>query len=135
MAQQASFVQEGVDRFNEAFHSLEDELQRIQKRVQSRRRSIERQLSSGRKNLEKRTRKQLSQLRSDLRRNPVARRARSWAEEAARQAENGLDSILGVFQIASKSDVQRIDRRLSQLNRKLKELERVKKANGDAAQL
>ena len=54
MAGQASLLQEGVDRFNHAVRSID--VQRIQKQIQTRRRSFERQLTSGRKNIEKRTR-------------------------------------------------------------------------------
>jgi hypothetical protein len=37
---------------------------------------------------------------------------------------------LGALQIASKSDVQRMERKLNQLGRKLKELERTRRTNG-----
>lgn len=128
---QANVFQEGVDRVRDAFGTLEDEFQRAQKRLRARRRSIEKrvekQLSQGRKDLEKRTRK----LRDGLRKNPALKRLESWRRDATRQIEQGVESVLATLQIASKGDLQRIDRKLNQLNRKMKDLERTpKRAEG-----
>ena len=40
MAQQASIVQEGVDRVRAAFGSLEDEFERVQRQLRARRRNL-----------------------------------------------------------------------------------------------
>jgi archaellum component FlaC len=108
MAQQANIVQEGVDRFRDAFGSVEGEFERIQKQLRARRRSLEKQLK---------TMKQIER----------------WRKDATKQLEQGVDNILGALKIASKSDVQRIDRKISQINRKMKEIERRKRSNGQAA--
>jgi len=139
MTEQASIVQEGIDRFRDAFGNLEDELERVQKQIRTRRRRFEKQLdanrsaiekriSSGRKDLEKRTRK----LREDVRKNRAFQRLDSLRKDATRRYEEGVESLLGLLQIASKGDVQRIDRKISQLSRKLKDVEQQKKANGQA---
>ncbi len=133
MPEQASFVQEGVDRVNGAFRTLDEEFDRIQKRIQSRRKSIEKQLTTGRRGLEKRTRKQVRRLRTELRKNPVLKRAESLRADAAKQIESGVESVLSAFQIASKSDLTRIDRKISQLTRKLKELDSARRSNGSAS--
>ncbi len=132
MPEQASFVQEGVDRVNEAFRTLDGEFDRIQKRIQSRRKSIEKQLTTGRRDLEKRTRKQVKRLRTELRKNPVLKRAESMRADATKQIESGVESVLSAFQIASKSDLTRIDRKISQLTRKLKEMDSARRSNGSA---
>jgi DNA anti-recombination protein RmuC len=128
MAQQASIVQESVDRVREAFGSIEDEAQRVQKRVQkqlkARRKDLEKQLSSSRKDFEKRTRR----LRTELRKNRAFKRLESLRKDVTRQFEDGVESVLGSFSIASKTDVRRIDRKLNQLNKKLKEMERSRGA-------
>jgi hypothetical protein len=130
MAQQASIVQEGVDRFRDAFGSVESEFERIQKQLRARRRSFEKQLNSSRRDLDKRARK----VRADIRRSSTMKQIERWRKDATKQLEQGVDSILGALQIASKSDVQRIDRKISQLNRKVKEIEqRRKRSNGQAA--
>jgi len=130
MAQQASIVQEGVDRFRDAFGSVENEFERIQKQLRARRRSFEKQLNSSRRDLDKRARK----VRADIRRSSTMKQIERWRKDATKQLEQGVDNILSALQIASKSDVQRIDRKISQLNRKVKEIEqRRKRTNGQAA--
>jgi Skp family chaperone for outer membrane proteins len=122
MAAQANIVQESVDRVRAAFGSLEDEFERVQRRLRARRRDLERQLRSGRKDLEKRTRK----LRSEVLGSPALKRLETLRKDAQRQLEEGVDNLLGLLQIASKSDVERIDRKISQLARKLREIEEAR---------
>ncbi len=133
MAEQESIIEEGVDRFNQAYESLDREFQRFQKQFQSRRKSFEKQVTSSRKSIEKRTRKQVNQLRNDLRKNSLVKRARSLQTDAVKQIEHGVDNLLGALQIASKSDLQRVDRKLGQISKKLKDLERTRKSNGGSA--
>ena len=116
MAERAARAKKnGVDRFQAAFQSIDEEVQRLQKRFRSRRRT-----------LEKRTQKQFDRLFGELRKIPVVKRADSLRADAAKQLGNGIGSVLGVFRIASKTDIDRIDRRLSQLNRKLREFEKLR---------
>ena len=61
------------------------------------------------------------------------KRAESIADDASRQLEQGVDRILATFQIASRSDLDRIDRKLGKINRKLREIEKAGKTNGSAA--
>jgi hypothetical protein len=133
MSEQASLVQEGVERFNAAFERIDEERLRIQKQVNTRRKRIEKQLTSGRKDFEKRTRKQVKRLRTELRRYPLVKRAEQLQVDARRQVEEGVDRFLGVFQIASKSDLVRIDRKLDRISRKLKDIEQPRRGNGSAS--
>ena len=133
--EEQSFVQDGVDRFNDAVRSLDAEFQRVQKQLRSRRRSFEKRITGGRRDFERRTRKQVKRLRTELRKNPVVKRAQSLQDDVSRQIEDSVDRLLGVLQIASKNDFERLDRKLSQLNRKLKELERARRGNGEVASL
>lgn len=147
MAENSSFVQGGIDRVSEAYRTLDARVQKLQKELHSRRRSFEHQLETGRKNLrkqvatgrksfEKRTRKQLA----ELRRASLVRRALALPSDANQRIEEGVGQLLGLFRIASKSELSRIDRKLEQINRKLRELEkersaapRRRSANGSAA--
>jgi len=138
MAQSSNVIQEGVDRFRDAFGSFEDELARVQKQLQARRKKIEKRFESGRKDLEKRIaseRKRLERrtqkLRSELGKNPTVKRLETMRKDATKQFEQGVTDVLGALQIASKSDLQRIDRKISQLNKKLKEMDGAK-GNGRA---
>ena len=137
MAQQANFVQEGVDRLREAVSSIEGDLERMQDRVQeeftTRRKSIEKQVSSSRKNFEKKTQKQVKRLRNELRKNSYVKRAQGVVDDATKQFEQGVDTVLEVLHVASKRDLSRIDRKLNQINKKLRDLEKSKQGNGAAA--
>ncbi len=139
MSEQANLVQEGADRVGDAYRSFDEGFQRLQKDLRNRRKTVEKQINSGRKNLErqinagrkdfeKRTRKQVS----ELRKNPVVKRAISARDDATKQIESQVSTVLGFFNIASRTDVERIERKLGQVTRKLKQVERAKKANGSA---
>jgi len=130
MAEQASLMQEGVDRFREAFESLD--LDRVQRRLSQRRKRIEKQLASGRKTWERRTRKQVKRVQTELRKSPLVKRVESLQKDATRQIESAVDGILSTLRIASRRDVDRLDRKLGQIARKLKDMERSRRTNGEA---
>ena len=136
MAQQANFVQEGVDRLREAVSSIEGDLERVQNRMQkefkARRKSIEKQVASSRKNFEKKTQKQVKRLRNELQKNTYVKRAQGVVDDATKQFEQGVDNVLEVLHVASKRDLSRIDRKLNQINKKLRDLEKSKQGNGAA---
>lgn len=136
MEQQASFVQESVDRVREAVSTLEDDLESMQRRMQrefkARRKSIEKQVTSSRKDFEKKTQKQVRRLRTEFRKNTYVKRAQRAVDDATKQFEQGVDNVLEVLQIASKRDLSRIDRKLNQINKKLRDLEKSKQGNGAA---
>jgi hypothetical protein len=137
---EASIVQDGIDRFRDAFGSLEDELEKVQRQLRTRRRKLEKQLSSNRKDIEKRfdsgrkdIEKRARKLQAEVRKSPTVQRLESLRKDAEKRYADGVENLLKVLQIASKSDVQRIDRKISQLNKKLKEMEKARaKANGQA---
>jgi hypothetical protein len=132
MAEQTSFVREGFGRVSSAFERLDEEFQRVQREIQKRRKTFERQLASGRRDIERRTRRQVQRLRTELRRLPLARRVERLRAGAERAFDRGVDTFLGALQIASKNDLERIDRKLGQMSRKLKEIERTR-GNGHAS--
>ena len=114
-----NIVQEGVDRVREAVSSIEHDFQRVQKRV-------EKQVKTRRKSFEKQTQAQVKRLRSEFRKNPYVKRAQGVVEDATKQLEQAIDGVLEVLQLASRRDVDRIDRKLSQINKKLRALEKTK---------
>ena len=132
MAEQASLVQEGVDRINEALRSIDGEFQRVQRDLSNRRQSIEKQFTKSRKSIEKQSRKEVNRLRAEFRKNTLVKHAESLRKDVNKQLESGMDNILGMLQIASKSDMGRIDRKLTALGRRIKEIENARKANGSA---
>ena len=137
MAEEASIVQDGIDRFRDAFGNIEDELERVQKNIRIRRRKLEKRVESGRRDFEKRVEtgrkdfeKRTRKLRTKVRKNPTFKRLDGIRKDATKRYEEGVETLLNTLQVASKGDVQRIDRKISQLSKKLKEMERAKKANG-----
>jgi alanyl-tRNA synthetase len=133
MTEQTSFVNESMDRVTSVFRTLDGELRRVQKQLQTRRKSFEKQLASGRKDIERQTRKQVKRLQTELRKNPLIKRAQNLRGEATEQIDTAVDRVLGALQIATKNDLDRIDRKLTVLTRKLKELDRGgRRGNGNA---
>ncbi len=132
MSEQVNFVQEGVDRFNAAFERIDGERLRLQKQIRARRKSFEKQITSGRRDFEKRTRKQVKRLRTELRRYPAVKRAERLQADARRQIEERVDRFLALLPIASRSELERIDRKLDRISRKLKEMEQPRRGNGGA---
>jgi hypothetical protein len=128
MTQQANFVQEGVDRLREAVSAIETDIERMQNRVQK-------EFKARRKDIEKRTQKQVKRLRTELRKNAYVKRAQGVVDDATKQFEQGVDSVLEVLNVASKRDLTRIERKLNQINRKLRDLEKAKQGNGEAKTL
>ncbi len=136
MTEQTSFVNEGMDRVTSVFRSIDGELRRVQKQLQARRKTFEKQLASGRRDIEKQTRKQVKRLQAELKKNPLIKRAQTLRGEATAQIDGAVDRVLGALQIATKNDLDRIDRKLGVLTRKLKDLEprgRRSSGNGEAS--
>lgn len=119
MAQQVSFFQEGVDRVRDAMDSIEGEIEKVQKDLRARRRRVEKRLDSGRRDLEKRARR----LGRELRKNGTVKQVESLRKRATDQIEERVDDVLSALQIASKSDLQRMNRKIGQLNRRIRELD------------
>ena len=130
MAQTESLVDQGVDRVQDALKSADKEFQRFQRRVRTRRRTIERRIQSQRKSLEKNLEKQAKSIEKQaqkqiqqIRKNDLVKRAETLGKDVQSQIESGLESVLSIFQIASKADIRRVDRKLNRISKKLKELE------------
>lgn len=128
MAEQASLLQDGVDRFNEAVRQVDREIARLQKELRTRRRSLEKQVESGRKSLERRTRREVRRLRDELEKSGLVKRAGELRAVAGDRLEQGADGVLAALGIASRQDLERLDRKLSHVNRKLKELEKPRRS-------
>jgi hypothetical protein len=116
-------------RINEAVQFVDDEFQRIQKELSVRRKSIGKEFETKKKTVEKRTRKELKKIQKELKKSPIVKRADEVRKDVAKQVETRLDSILGLMQVASRSDMQRINKKLTTLNRRLKAIEENRNPN------
>jgi hypothetical protein len=140
MARNHGILEDGRERFEGALRDIERDWKRLQKRA-----------DQGRKQLEQRAQRQVKRLQSELRKNPLVKRAEEQRKVLERRArrlgtelrnsapvkraeglrkdaehlvEGQLESLFGLLRIASASEVSRLERKVDQLSRKLREIER-----------
>ncbi len=111
---QPSVIQEGFDRIEDARKSFEKRYREIQKQADKRRRELER-----------RAEKRVQKLRDDFSSNPIVKRVEGLRESASERIEQQVEQVLSTFRIATQSEVERLERKVAQLNRKVRELERA----------
>jgi phage-related minor tail protein len=133
MAEHETLNEVRESRINETVQFFDDEFQRVQKELGARRKALEKEFATRRKTVEKRTRKELKRIQSELKKNPIVQRADAVRKDVTKQVETRVDSLLGLMQVASRSDVQRINKKLTTLNRRLKTIEDSRKTNGSSA--
>ena len=112
---EANFIEEGIDRIENAFRSIEKDFRRLQKRADRRRKQFERQAE-----------KRVKQIQSDIRKNRVVKRAEDLRSDALKTVEEQVDALLANLRIASHSEVHKLERKVAQLNKKVRELEKQK---------
>jgi len=132
MADHETLSEARESRINEAVQFFDDEWQRVQKQLSARRKSLEKEIASRRKTVEKRTRKEWRRIQSELKKSPIYKKADAARKDVAKQVETRVDSLLGLMQVASRSDVERINKKLTTLNRRLKAIEESRKTNGSS---
>jgi hypothetical protein len=140
MARNHGLIEEGRERFEGALKDMERDWKRLQRRA-----------DQGRKQFEQRAQKQVKRIQAELRKSPLVKRAEEQrkalerrarklgvelrnstpvkrAEELRKDAgvriETQIESLFGLLRIASASEVSRLERKVDQLNRKLRELEK-----------
>ena len=118
MEERANIFDDGVQRMQSAWNSVESEFENLQKAVDKRR-----------KRFEKEAQKQVKRLRK----TDLAKRFESLRDDASRQIESNLESALGLFSVASSTELKRLERRVTQLTRKLNTLEKSR-ASGVGSQ-
>lgn len=98
--------------------SLQDRMESVGESLGQTYREIDRQISTRRKAIEKRARKQLKGVRKR-----VPKQVRHLQRDGTQWIQKQLGGVLALFQLASKSDLARIERRLTEINRKLGKLD------------
>jgi hypothetical protein len=143
---EAKIVEDGIDRLQSAFQSVEDEFEKVQKRVDRGRKGFEKRVRSGRKDFEKNTQKfqkrvetrrkdwekqtekRVKRVQDELRKYSLFQQLEEIADDASKRLEEGMDSLLSGLQIATRSDIQKLDKKLNTISRKLKTLEKERTA-------
>jgi len=118
MEQRANFIDEGIDRVQEAWSSVEDELGKIQKTFEKRRKRFEKETEKRIKSFEK---------------SDIGKRLVSFRDDARKQIESNVENILGLFPVASSAEVKRLERKISTLTRKVNALEKAKTPKSPSA--
>ena len=132
MAQQASVVRDGVDQLRTAVRRVDRQFRRIQRQVETRRKQLGKQVTTRRKAIEKRAQRELARFQRELQRQPLVKRAESLRADATRQLERGVATFLDALPIVTKREVERIDKKIAGLSRKLRELEKAHGVAGEA---
>ena len=114
---QANVVQDGIDQVRTAVRRADREFKKLQRQVDGRR-----------KRFEKQAQKEIRRFERELRRQPVVKRVETIWKDASKQWEKGVDSVLDALPIATKRDMARIDRKITTINRKVRELEKTQAA-------
>ena len=112
MAQQNNFIDDSLDRVQDAVRTVSREFDRLQEQAESRR-----------KDWEGKAQKRLGELRSELAKTPLGKRTQALGKDATRQAEASLETLLSTFSIASSKELGKINRKLDKINKRLKKLE------------
>ena len=128
MSEQGTFVEEGIERIQNAVDSVEEEFQKLQRNVQQRREGFEKEARKQFKRADKRARIQVKRVQTELLKNPVVKRAEDLRKDINKQVENRMDSFFGLLPYATRQDVKRLERKVSQLTRKLNQLEKTSKS-------
>ena len=126
---QANVLEQGFDRFQATFRDVDRQVQRVRRELGKRRRTIERGLKRRRTDLEKRATRQLRRVHSELRRNSTYRRAETLQAETRERIDRQIDQVLSSIPVASKSEVEGLEKRIARLTRRVRDLE---KTNGVA---
>jgi len=101
----------GFDRFNDALKSMDQQIQEIRDAVEDRRQQVSGEF-----------RKRADQFEDDLKKSELYKRLEVAGREIGDQVDRTRSQLYDVFGVASKSDVERLNRRLNTLSKKINEL-------------
>lgn len=107
-----NIIDEGIERVQQAFDSANGEIEKFQKQA----RKTTKQLTT-------RYQKSAKKAQTRLFNVPAVKKAEKVSKDLRKRAENNVDDFMKLLPIASDSDVKKINRKLAQISRKLKELE------------
>jgi len=110
MEQRANFIDESIDRVQEAWSSMEGEFEKLQKNLEKRR-----------KHFEKETQKQVKRLEQSA----FGKRVIALREDTQKQIESNLENLMSLIPIASRAEVKRLERKVTTLTRKVVALEKA----------
>ena len=106
---------------NERLDQISAELEKWNDDLQARGRKF-------RKQSQKRIDKSVAQVRAELDKLPAMKRARTLRKDLGKRVDAGVDGVYTRLKIARLEEVKKLERKIAQLNRKLKDIEQGKAA-------
>ncbi len=108
----------GFDRFNDALKSLDEQLQDLRERFDHQRRKVERDV-----------RKRAEKLQARVQESDLYKRAEGARKDLESRVESGRSQIYDVFGIASKHEIEKLNKRLNKISKQLTELSEGRSAS------
>ena len=119
------WASEGIEKIGNAIDEFSDELQSRADDLQSRGEKL-------RKDGQKRFEKRFKQVQKDLRKQPAVKRVEKFRAELEQRVEKNRDAasdrVLSSLGLASSGEVKKLERKIAQLNKKLRTLEKAQAA-------
>jgi chromosome segregation ATPase len=101
----------GFDRFNDALKSLDEQLQDLRERFDHQRERVEKEV-----------RKRTTQLTDRIAETDLYKRATQARKDIETRVDETRSQIYNVFGIASKSEVEKLHRRLNKISKQIHDL-------------
>jgi hypothetical protein len=101
----------GFDRFNDALKSLDEQLQDLRERFDHQRHRVEREV-----------RKRAEQVQERIQDSDLYKRAERGYKEIGDRVEETRSQIYDVFGIASKAEIEKLNRRLNKISKQIHDL-------------
>jgi tetrahydromethanopterin S-methyltransferase subunit G len=99
------------DRFNDALRGLDDQIQDLRGQFDDRRKDLEKDLRSRAKDI-----------RSQLRKSDLYKRATSVRDDWEDQVDQARGRLYQVFGLATRSDIEKLNKKLNSISRKLSDI-------------
>ena len=125
MTQQSTLLEDGFDRIQAAFRSVEDEVQKAQKRFESRSEKFSTDANKRIKRFQKELRKYPAVKQAETFQKDLGEQFQARSKQVEKQIENGVATVLGTLQIASRGEINKLDKKLNRINRRLKALDKA----------
>ena len=101
----------GFDRFNDALKSLDEQLQDLRERFDHQRRKVERDV-----------RKRAEKLQARVQESDLYKRAEGARKDLESRVDSSRSQIYDVFGIASKHEIEKLNKRMNKISKQLTEL-------------
>ena len=114
-AARKNIIDESIDQIRETVDNVNSEFEKLQKRA---RKNV--------KQLETRYQRNAKKAQTRFNKLPAVKRVEKIRKDVRKQVDSNVDRFMSMLPVATDSDIKKINRKLNQINRKLKELENAK---------